>query len=142
MRRCLVLCLAATLSACAVAAPGGTGSVAPQAADPLDAIAKFTLTDLQHAEADAKAHADKVAEMCYAYLASQLEQKSAGAPNGTIAGAISAFQKGRDLLRTVSSGISDDFQVSCAPLLSDARLNLLRLGVLGGGAAATGGILP
>jgi len=45
-------------------------------------------------------------------------------------------------VRTVSSGVSEDFQISCAPLLSDVRANLLRLGVLGAGAAVTGGFLP
>lgn len=87
-----------------------------------------------NAEADAKAHGDTLALMCYQYLAGQLP--SATTASGTaISGPISGFQHLRDLGRALDQGISQDFQLNCAPLLSDARANLLKLGVLGAGAA-------
>ena len=130
----LVACMtAAVLSACSTTP---TATSAPAPADPLSAISTFTLTDLQHASADAKAHGDKLAAMCYDYLAAQLQAQTGSNPNATVVGAISAFQRARDLQGAVSAGISVDFQVNCAPLLSDVRANLLRLGVIGVASAA------
>ena len=71
--------------------------------------------------------------MCYQYLAAQLPSATAG-EGAAISGPISAFQHLRDVGRTLDQGISQNFQVNCAPLLSDARANLLKLGVLGAGA--------
>ena len=127
--------LVVTLAACANQ-PAATGAP-PTQADPLAALAKFTIADLQSASADAKAHNDKLASMCYDYLAAQLSAQGPATPQSL--GAVTVFQKARDLQSAVNSGISQDFQINCAPLLSDVRLNLIRLGAIGAGAAATGG---
>jgi hypothetical protein len=124
----LLLCAACA----ATPAPTATAPAAP--GDPLTALANFTITDLQNASADAKAHSDKLAAMCYDYLAAQLKAQ-AGAPGASVSGAVSAFQRVRDLQSAINSGVSQDFQVNCAPLLSDVRLNLIRLGVIGAGTA-------
>ncbi len=126
--------LALLCAACA-APPAPTAGTAPTApSDPLTALANFTLTDLQNASTDAKAHSDKLAAMCYDYLAAQLKAQ-AGTPGAPVSGAVSAFQRVRDLQSAINSGVSQDFQVNCAPLLSDVRLNLIRLGVIGAGTA-------
>jgi hypothetical protein len=141
MKRLLVGFLAISLAGCAANAGPSAPAQDEATNDPLSVIAKMTLGDLQNADADAKAHGDKIAAMCYEYLAAQLPVPSSD-PNAHITGVVSAFQKGRDLSRLASAGISEEFQINCAPLLSDVRANLLRLGVLGAGAGFTGVGLP
>ena len=140
---CLISTVVAALAGCAAqVAPQAPGAANAPPTDPLSMLAKLTLVDLQHADADAKAHADEVAAMCYEYLAAQLQARGGDDPSANVAGVVSAFQKARDLQSALQAGISQDFQINCAPLLSDVRLNLLKLGVVGAGAAATGGALP
>jgi hypothetical protein len=138
----LVAAAALALTGCVPQVAQQTPGAAGTAPDPLSTLGKLTLVDLQHADADAKAHADKVAAMCYEYLAAQLQAQSWDDPNATVAGVVSAFQKARDLQSVLRAGVSQDFQINCAPLLSDLQLNLLKLGGLGVGAVATGGVLP
>jgi hypothetical protein len=58
-----------------------------------------------------------------------------------VSGPISAFQRLRDVQQAIGSGISQNFQLNCAPLLSDTQANLLKLGALGTGIAGVG-MLP
>jgi hypothetical protein len=133
------------LAACAV--PQGTSQSSgattngASVAELRTSLTQFTLADLQSASTDAKAHGDKLAAMCYDFLAAQLTAQ-ASTPGSTITGAVSAFQRLRDLQNAIDGGISQDFQISCAPLLSDEQANLTKLGVLGVGAVASGGALP
>lgn len=141
MRRTFSLLILASLVA-ACAAPPPAAAPASGAAPGLDAsLANLTVRDLQSASADAKAHDDKLAALCYDFLAGQV-LKNSGAPSNAVVGPISAFQRLRDLQSAVSAGLSQDFQLNCAPLLSDAQANLVKLGALGAGAAASGGALP
>src|SRR6185312_12863882 len=117
---------------------------APPAASAIDlqsSLAKVALADLQSASSDAKAHGDKLAALCYDFLAGEIAPQNAP-PAAAVAGPVSAFQRLRDFQRSVDSGLSQDFQLNCAPLLSDAQANLLKLGVVGAGAAVSGGVLP
>jgi hypothetical protein len=104
-------------------------------------LAQFTLADLQNASTDAKAHGDKLATMCYDFLAAQLAAQTS-APGSTVTGAVSAFQRLRDLQSAIAGGISQDFQINCAPLLSDEQANLAKLGAVTAGTIASGGALP
>jgi len=146
MRLILVAAALSLLAACATSTtPPAAATPAPASAppaDPLAALSKFTLNDLQHASAIGKAGGDKLGPLCYDWLAAQLQAQSSSDPNATVAGLISAFEKARLLQQAVSNGISQDFQIHCAPLLSDAQSNLLRLGALGAGVVTTGGLLP
>jgi hypothetical protein len=133
-QRLFAAMLLAPLAACAAASGTSTGSTTPT--DLRTSLARITLMDLQTAEADAKAHDDTLALMCYQYLAGELPSATA-ANSAAISGPISGFQHLRDLARVLDQGLSQDFQLNCAPLLSDARANLLKLGALGAGAAGS-----
>ena len=133
------------LAACA--APQGTNQSTgastngSSVAELRTSLAQFTLADLQNASMDAKAHGDKLAAMCYDFLAAQLAAQTS-TPGSTIRGAVSAFQRLRDLQSAIAGGISQDFQINCAPLLSDEQANLARLGAVTAGTIASGGALP
>jgi hypothetical protein len=133
------------LAACAV--PQGTSQSTSASADASPVaelrtgLAQITLADLQNASTDAKAHGDKLAAMCYDFLAAQLAAQ-ATPPGSNITGAVSAFQRVRDLQSAIAGGISQDFQINCAPLLSDEQANLAKLGIMSAGVVASGGVLP
>jgi hypothetical protein len=131
------------LAACA--APQSTGSNASAGASTsvgLGAeLANMTLSDLQNASTDAKAHGDKLAATCYDFLATQITSE-ASTLGASVTGPVSAFQRARDLQNAITGGVSQDFQINCAPLLSDVQANLTKLGAVGAGALASGGLLP
>jgi hypothetical protein len=134
------------LAACA--GPQGTSQSAGAAsadgspvAELRTGLAQMTLADLQNASTDAKAHGDKLAAMCYDFLAAQLTAQTSS-PGSTVTGAVSAFQRIRDLQSAIAGGISQDFQINCAPLLSDEQANLAKLGLWSAGVVASGGGLP
>lgn len=126
---------AAMLLAPVAACTAGSNGLTPPT-DLRTSLSRITLTDLQNAEADAKANGDRLALMCYQYLAEQLPS-AAAAGSAAISGPISGFQRLRDFGRALDQGVSQEFQLNCAPLLSDARANLLKLGALGAGAAGS-----
>lgn len=140
----LVVTLMLLLAGCAAQGGATEPSAAPPATSSTDlqsSLAKLALADLQSASSDAKAHGDKLAALCYDFLAGNIAPQNVP-PAAAVAGPVSAFQRLRDFQRSVDSGLSQDFQLNCAPLLSDVRANLLKLGVVGAGAAASGGGLP
>jgi hypothetical protein len=133
------------LAACAVPQGTSQSSGAATNGSPVvelrTSLAQFTVADLQNASTDAKAHGDKLAAMCYDFLAAQITAQTS-TPGSNITGAVSAFQRLRDRQSAIAGGISQDFQISCAPLLSDEQANLAKVGVLGVGAIASGKVLP
>ncbi|HUC64565.1 MAG TPA: hypothetical protein VMA53_03995 [Stellaceae bacterium] len=133
------------LAACAV--PQGTSqstgasAIGSPVAELRTSLAQFTLADLQNASTDAKAHGDKLAAMCYDFLAAQVAAQTS-TPGSNITGAVSAFQRLRDFQSVLAGGISQDFQLNCAPLLSDEQANLAKLGFVTAGTIASSGALP
>jgi hypothetical protein len=131
------------LAACAV--PQGTSQSTgaltngSPVAELRTSLAQLTLADLQNASTDAKAHGDKLASMCYDFLAAQLAAQTS-TPGSNITGAVSAFQRLRDLQSAIAGGISQDFQINCAPLLSDEQANLAKLGIVTATIASGGGV--
>lgn len=127
--------LAALFTALALAACQTTGSLtvgAPQPASGLDKLADFTLNDLANADADAVAHNDQVAHMCYPALTrfvTELQGQNAGI---TVAGAFGAFQRTRDLANQLNAGLPQYLVIGCAPLIVDANAMVAKLALIGG----------
>ena len=122
------------LGACTITPPpAATGDVQAD----LAALGRFTVADLQAAQADAIAHNDVIAAACYPALI----QFVSGLPavGGTVAGAFSAFQQARDLHKGVSAGLPDYLRLGCAALVQDEKQMILKLAAIGAGAAATSG---
>jgi len=114
---------------------------------------KFTQADLAHAEADAKASGDVIAEPCYPAIADMLQslpvnqaQQCTGA-DCPVTGVATLFQQARDVYNPLRGGIPAGLVVGCGPLASQLRMDLLQLlaklaagtavGVLSGGIAVT-----
>jgi hypothetical protein len=136
VRACCLLPAAACLllvSGCATA---------PRTGNPLTDLRTFTVDDVQAALDDATAHNDLAASNCYGTL---IEVLTAPAPARTPPkGLVSTFQQARDLLNTGTGaqGLAQRVNIGCAALFVDAQFTLAKLGLVGVGAAATGGILP
>lgn len=131
----LALALAGALSACATA---------PGALNPLsglnDVLTKFTtwtVADAQAASADAHAHNDVIAYTCWDWVSTKAQATGAG-PLAPISGLMSGLQVARDIRRTVMTGVSDDFQVHCGPLILDEENVILKSGLMAGITAAGG----
>lgn len=133
MKRLLVLAFAALLTACA-----GTGG----GSSPQQTLAQFTVTDLQAADADAKAHKDTVASTCYEALIPVVQGLGSGTETAPV-GAVSAFQAARDLSNTAHSipATIEGLNVPCAPLVLSTQQTVLGLGALVGGTAAAAAAL-
>jgi hypothetical protein len=137
----LIVGLAVALSGCAstaqVAAPAAVASsnFTIGGGDPIQQVATFTVADLQAADADAVSHNDKIAHTCYPALI-QFVQSVQGSTSGTtVIGAISAFQRARDVRNGVVSGVPDYLTIGCGPLYAQVHGDLLsalaQLGVTG-----------
>jgi hypothetical protein len=136
-----VVCAAAfALAACSGIRGNLDAARAAGAGDPAQTIARFALGDLQAALADARAHDDAVAAPCWAALIPLVEQYAARRPDAGIAGGFSAFQRARDLVGAGNRGVPDALKLACAPVVLDTQATIARLGLIAGGAAATGGI--
>lgn len=116
--------------------------------NPATVLQQFTLSDLQAALADAQGQTppDTLAANCYTQLIT-IVQSPAASPLPAGPGAFQLFQKARDLKNLVASiqanqGPMQQLQIACAPLVLDAQNTLIQLGIIGGGVAATGGLLP
>lgn len=129
--------LALFLASCA-----GT-SMAPStsSANSLSDIAKFTISDLEAADADAKANGDNLSAACYEALIPFVKSLQGATPI-TVSGAFSVFQKARDLRLKAQSGVPVDLKLGCAPLVMDEQLLLIKLGAIGAGSAVIGPLVP
>ena len=141
------ICLASLvlLAACAQTTtnPDGTTTTV----DPLAKIATFTIADLQNADAEAVAANDVVAHACYPALikfVTELQAQNASSTGQplTVSGAFSAFQKARNVRRSVAAGggfsVPDYLKLGCAPLVLDEQQLLIRLGLIGAGSLIPG----
>src|SRR5260221_4521221 len=126
--------------------PAMTAAAAQQ--NPAGVLQQFPLTDLQAALADASAQnpPDTIAANCYQELITVVQSPAINPlPSGP--GAFQLFQKARDLKNLVAAMQSNNgplqaLNIACAPLVIDVQTTLIRLGVIGGAVAATGGLLP
>lgn len=132
MFKAFVALLGLTLAGCTFSNP-----VALTQNSSLSDLAKFTVADLQAADADAVANNDAVAHACYPALEQFVQ--SLPTSGGTVAGAFSAFQKTRDLANGVKAGLPTYLKIGCAPLVMDEQQLINQLALIGAGAAATSG---
>ncbi len=142
MRKFVIACLLSVLTACS---SGGSGTVVI-GQDPFVAalngflakISQFTVADLTWAHNDAVAKNDVVAEPCWAYLLTQVQNQGKG--NGLPPLGLASFiQTQRDLL-TFGSGIPPKFQAACGALILDEQVRIAKFGIGAAGALATGGV--
>jgi hypothetical protein len=149
-RLTLVFLIAFAFSGCiqhhvpVTVATGGTAT-APADETPLMQLASFTAADLKQASDNAKASGDLTGQMCWDTLAKYVGTGTlANVPQ--IKGGASAFQAVRDVRRGIDSArtnpVLEDINRGCAPLITEARITLIKLGLLAGAGVATGGALP
>jgi hypothetical protein len=100
-------------------------------------LAAITLADLDAADADAKAHGDGVAAMCYEALIPLIG--AAQAPAAPV-GLVSGFQELRDGVNggLAARGLLKQLEVPCGPLAADVNLTLVALVAKFAGAAVPG----
>jgi len=130
-RNLIPLCLAALVGACA--ASGGTGSTAAPGGlgQVQTTLQKFTVADLQAADADAKAHHDTLAATCYEALVPVIQAQPNLIPSTAPKGLFTAFQEGRDgvnAIQAVPTALKG-LNVACGPLVLDAQQTVLALGL-------------
>lgn len=93
---------------------------------------ELVLADVQQAIIMAERTNDELALMCWRYLEAFTLENAPDAENpmGEVVGAFSAYQKARNVRRTVIEvEISDQFRLECGPMLTDTMGALGRLGV-------------
>lgn len=96
--------------------------------------------DAVAALADANEHQDAIASSCYAAIVEMTTAKlKAQAVQG--GGLLLVFQKVRDLNRLSSSPQGTSLIIGCAPLVQDAKLNMLDFFTKIGGAVLLKGLL-
>lgn len=120
-------------AASTTAAAGATAPASPTKglAGIAQTLQKFTVADLQAADADAKVHGDTVAATCYEALVPIVQSQASPLPGAAPAGAVTAFQQARDGLNAVE-GIPSALKglnVPCGPLVVDAEQTLIQLGL-------------
>lgn len=116
----------ATLLFAAILALSGCAAFNQPGASGGKSLADITVADLDAAIAMAKAGNDPDAQACYESLKSHVAD---GSLNVQPAGVISGFEAVRLAARTVNGGVPHDTHVACAPVLVDANVWLVRLGV-------------
>lgn len=94
------------------------------------AIGKFTAADIQTALADAQANTDTPAVSCYQAILPVVEAQAAAAGNAAVVGAVSTFQRARDITKLVKG--QGAIAQACAALKQDVTGDVLDLGPLFG----------
>lgn len=113
MKMLVVAGLCGLLSACAgLSLPGAPGASSDSS---LQALATFTVTDLQAADADAVANHDDIAHACYPALEQFIQSLPSSNAQTTVVGAFSAFQKLRDLRNVAVAGVPVYVTMGAAP---------------------------
>ena len=123
----IVLVLALLLSGCAQ----GIGAVKFGIQNDPE-FNEIVLEDVRQAMKMAIQTNDTLAVKCWAYLEEFTVANAPGieTPAGKVVGVFSAYQRARDLRRTVIEvEISDQFRLECGPMLTDSMGALGRLGV-------------
>ena len=121
-----VLFLTLLMSGCATVA--GTGAAQNAAGNQLQ---KITEADLAAAIQDAADHNDSQAVLCYTEIQKLVGK---GLPTSNIKGVLSTFEAARLLRRNIQGGVVPDaLHNACAPLIVDANITLVKLGLIAGG---------
>lgn len=115
-------------------------------ANPILVVQQFTVADLQAALNDANAQVppDTVAAGCYQALLT-IVQAGVGNPLPSGLGLFQAAQKARDAKALIANlqsptGPLSSVNTACAPLVVDAQMTLVQLGILTGAVAAKVGL--
>lgn len=153
LRKLLTVLVSLALAGCA-SGPALTGNASADLAAnqasltaALQNLSKFTVADLQAASADAKAHNDAEAAMCWDGLVPIVQSIGTGGALPAvpkIAGGASLFQAVRDLLQGglgASAGtpvIVKQINMACGPLYVSARADIAKVLIMVGAAAAGG----
>lgn len=146
---------AALILAAVLALPGCTGDIKTDLAavqvgdgkvgtvdiqDAKASVVKFVRTDVEAALQDAQTHNDILASTCYQGILTHLDAINTG-ENAGVKGALSAFQKARNLRRGLGGGLTDEMKLACGPLFVDVQGNIMKL-LSKIGAGPLGGLLP
>jgi hypothetical protein len=126
MATILLIAALAAIAGCATVA--GTLPVQGAAENQLE---KVTKVDLDSAIAQATAAGDDQAVKCFTLVQDFVGK---GAPAADIKGVFSAFEATRLLRKRVDTGVPEDLHIACAPLILDARVTLVKLGLIAAGA--------
>ena len=122
-----VVVAALALSGCAQGIAAVSGKIQTDAD-----FNELVLADVQAAIVLATQANDELALMCWNYLEAFTLENAPDAENpaGKVVGAFSAYQKARNVRRTVIEvEVSDQFRLECGPMLTDSMGALGRLGV-------------
>lgn len=93
---------------------------------------EFVLEDVQQAMIMAVRTDDILSVKCWTYLQDKAMDATTDttAPRGEVVGALSAYQKTRNVRRTVTNlEISDQFKLECGPMLIDSVGAVSRIGI-------------
>lgn len=101
-------------------------SIDTQAQQTIAAVDKFTLADLQAADADAQANSDTAAHSCYGALIPVVEARAN--QSASAVGAVSTFQHTRDIVKLFKG--SGAVAQACAALKQDVTGDVLGIGAL------------
>lgn len=131
-RTLIALCFTALAAGCSPNAAAGGAAPSPATLGQVQAtLQKFTVADLQAADADAKAHNDTLASTCYEALVPVIAAQPNLIPNSVPKGVFTAFQEGRDgvtAIQAVPTALKG-LNVACGPLVLDAQQTILALGL-------------
>lgn len=118
------------LAGCATAEKGiGVAKAAIQTSSEFNVI---FVEDVSQALIMAERTNDELAVQCWTYLKEFAEANAPDpdVPQGEVVGALSAYQKARNVRRTVIEvEITDRFRMECGPMLTDSAGALGRLGL-------------
>lgn len=117
-----------------------------QRANPMEALATFSITDLEAAVKLAEAGQDDAALMCYSFVLDEVKafQARPKAPaGGDTSGPISTIQKFRNGLHGAQSSTSQSFMgkldLHCAAYRTSVEIDIAKGAALAGSVAASGG---
>lgn len=119
-----------TLGACATFEKGI--SVAKVQIQQSPEFAELVLADALEARKLAEQTNDKLAVLCWDYIAefTRVNSPDPDTPIGQVIGVLSGYQKARNVRRTVVEvEISDEFRIACGPMLTESMGALGRLGI-------------
>lgn len=116
-----------------------TASPAPAPVDPLQQLSQFTVADLNSAEQIAVANKDTLSIPCYPALSKFVQSFPSLTGDGTVSGAVSAFETARTarlkVQGAVGAGLPDYVKLGCAALFVDEQALAAKLAGMAAGAS-------